>query len=96
MEQMKYLSRDEFELVLQEQYTSSTSADIIELINESKKYSLEMYASNNNVVSEKLDFILSIISQATEFRKLSFKQWKALKAFCKDNKITKEIETKTF
>jgi hypothetical protein len=96
MEQMKYLNRDEYELVLQEQYNLSTSADIIQLINDSKKYSIEIYANNNNVVSERLDFILSIITQATEFRRLSFKQWKALKAFCRDNRVANEIETKTF
>jgi hypothetical protein len=89
MEQMKYLSSDEYQAILQEQYTALESNDIIHLINQSKRNILE--TTDNN---DKTEFIESIISNAIQYRKLSFKQWKALKAFNRDcNKDTTDVKT---
>jgi hypothetical protein len=95
MEQMKYLSRDEYEAILQEQYTALESNDIIHLINQSKKNLIEIIDKDNRVLNSKTEFIASIITHATQYRKLSFKQWKALKAF--NNEYLKDIsDVKTF
>ena len=86
---MKYLSSDEYQAILQEQYTALESNDIIHLINQSKRNILE--TTDNN---DKTEFIESIISNAIQYRKLSFKQWKALKAFNRDcNKDTTDVKT---
>lgn len=90
MEQIKYLSSDEYQARLQEQYTALESNDIIHLINQSKRNILE--TTDNN---DKTEFIESIIRNAIQYRKLSFKQWKALKAFNRDC-IKDTTDVKTF
>jgi hypothetical protein len=94
MEQMKYLSSDEYQAILQEQYTALESNDIIHLINQSKRNLIEIIDKDNRVMNDKTEFIASIITNATQYRKLSFKQWKALKAFNRDcNKDTTDVKT---
>ena len=95
---MKYLNLNDYDAVLLEQYEASTSADIIELINLTKKYLIDTIDANNKVMNDRTEFIASIIMNATQYRKLSFKQWKALKAFIRDcnREKSEAIITKSF
>lgn len=95
---MKYLNKNEYEVVLYNQYNDSSSDDIINILTASKKYIL--FFDNKNIISEdKIGLIKSIIVSAHELRKLSFKQWKALKAFnkqCMNEMLPEKNKCKTF
>jgi len=84
MEQMKYFNSDEFEEILKKRYTESTSADLVDLIKRSGKHLIDLNIANNKQLSDRFEFISSVVNTAIELRKLSYKQWKALSAFCRD------------
>lgn len=90
---MEYLNKDEYAEVLFNQYNSQTAEDLIKLINESKTYVIELIDSNNKIPTDKSEFIASIIIHTTKYRKISFKQWKALKAFVNEYKRKEENTT---
>jgi hypothetical protein len=86
MQPTKYIDKEQYEAELQKQFDSFDSERIIELLDLSKKCVLYTAYQNNNKHTEKSEFIDSIIRAAEASRKLSFKQWKALRAFCKQCK----------
>ncbi len=77
------------------QYDSANPTDIINLINDSKKQLVAIIDRNNRSLDSKSEFIASIIMHVSKHRKMSFKQWKALKAFLRDC-AKSDITYKTF
>jgi hypothetical protein len=86
MQPTKYIDKEQYEAELQRQFDNFDSAMIVELLELSKKCVLYTAYQNDNMHTDKSEFIDSIIKAAETYRKLSFKQWKALRAFCQQCK----------
>jgi hypothetical protein len=99
MEQMKYINSDEFEEILKERYNQLTAADIISLLNQTGAYVKQLVSTTNKSISDRIQFISSVATSAIDCRKITYKQWKALSAFCSDCRKElqiSEMPTKSF
>jgi hypothetical protein len=94
MENMKYLNEETFEQKIQREYEEASAEQLIDLLNKS---AVHLVSYQHLIQHERGVFIKSVINTARQSRCLSFKQWKALKGFCKDiDKISAPNTSKTF
>ena len=77
----KYISDEEYQQNLQQQFSELTPEDLVNHINKSETYLSEL---GNDIAEDRYEFIKSVCNTARQMDELTFKQWKALSAFNRD------------
>lgn len=86
----KYISNEEYQLILQQQFTNLSAEELVNHIVKSETYLSEL---GNDIDEERYEFIKSICNTARQMDELTFKQWKALSAFNSDCAKIKQTVT---
>lgn len=84
MEVKNYITPEEYQKKLLDQFNGITKDDIVQLIRDSKLHLIQLKYSDDlsDETEQRVEFIKSIIEFCEENRNITFKQWKALNAFC--------------
>jgi hypothetical protein len=83
----KYISNEEYQEILQNQFNDLTATDLIAQIDKCEDFLNNL---SDDIGDDRYDFVKSIITTAKQQKELTFKQWKALSAFQRDcEKLTK-------
>jgi hypothetical protein len=86
----KTITNEEYQIKLLEEFDNLTSEEILGLISKTKTYLVKFEQEDIN-----RDYLITgILESSSERKGITFKQWKALSAFCRDCKKLEDIENK--
>jgi hypothetical protein len=86
----KYISNEEYQEILQNQFNDLTATDLIAQINKCEDFLNNL---SDDIGDDRYDFVKSIITTAKQQKELTFKQWKALSAFQRDCEKLSKVAT---
>lgn len=87
----KTKTNEEYQSELLQHFEDLTGEEIIQLLTKTKEY-LKRY----EIEDANRDYLISsIVENVSERRQITFKQWKAVSAFCRDCSKLEAIENKT-
>lgn len=88
----KFRSNEEYQSDLLNEFNNSTPQQLVQQMSRAEDYLSQLF---HDIDEERYDFIKSIIDTAKQQREITFKQWKALSAFCRDcERLTKAVTLK--
>lgn len=90
MEMAKTISNEEYQKQLLQHFDDLTGEEIIQLLTKTKSYLKEYEVEDVN-----RDYLISgIVETCIERKQITFKQWKAVSAFCRDCDKLKSVNEK--